>query len=90
MTCAQVLISYLDYAGVWIVDLLGTYLVYTYNGVSYNFAFIVPMVLGIIIAAGGLFTRTQYLDYALLAIGGALIIAGAASLFPVLIQPHLA
>lgn len=90
MTAAQVIISYLDFAGVWITDLLGTYLVYTVGGVSYNFAFLVPMALGIIIAACGVMTKTQYVDYILLAVGGALIIAGAASLFPVLIQPHLA
>lgn len=90
MTIIEVFISYLDFAGVWITDLLGTYLVYSYGGVDYNFAFIVPMAIGILFCAAGLWTRAQYVDYILLAVGGALIIAGAASLFPVLIQPHLA
>jgi len=90
MICVAVLISYLDFAGVWITDLLGTYLVVTYDGVTYNFAFLVPIAIGAVLVVAGLYTKTQYADYALLAVGGAIIMMGALSIFPVLIQPHIA
>lgn len=89
MAAVAVLISYLDYAGVWITDLLGTYLVLTYDGVTYNFAFLVPIAIGAIFVSIGLATRTQYADYAMLAVGGAILMTGLLSIFPVLIQPHL-
>lgn len=90
MTLIAVLLSYLDFIGLGLINILGDHLLLTYQDVTYNFAFLVPIIIGIILVLLGTYSRTKYVDYALLAIGGAILMTGAINIFTVLIEPHLA
>lgn len=79
-------ISYVNYLGYWITTLVGTALVLTVAGVSYNLAFILPIFIGVILCALGLWTKSSYVDYILLGVGASFLAMGLLEFFPVLLS----